>query len=146
VSNLYRKSFNSYGEEVYVDAGHDFTGFPMNGIWCVYKGSHSGIIPLTDVTKMPIFAMDYLSHKNELLDAFNDRIDKNGGKGISLNEMAEVSALFFANQLEKNIQLMGSENMKDIYEYKKMIRNMLNSLNSLEIVDKIIENKISKEK
>lgn len=92
---LYKKVGKRYKE-----VGTEFTGFPADGIWFVKDGSNSLMIHLDDIKEnMPIMQLDYLKHKNNLVNYVMDNIkDK-----YSINDICNWACEYFAKVADGEI-------------------------------------------
>ena len=52
----------------YVEIGMEFTGFPSDGIWLVQDGRNSQTCLIGAKERVPVFALNYRKHVNELCD------------------------------------------------------------------------------
>ena len=91
MSDLYRKKDNGRYEKV----GHEFTGFPANGIWVVEDGKQSCIRQFKEpVPAMPTPALlSYLILQEELTKEIGDKWAKTP---LSKSDIAKIACEFFA--------------------------------------------------
>lgn len=106
-TQYYQKKGNKY-----VPAGHEFTGWPANGIWIVEDAKQSLMRKLKDPSETPdVLLVDYLTHQEQLTNHFLDCIDKSPEKrGLSLRDMAEEACVYFAEMAMK-------KHREDIFEF-----------------------------
>lgn len=77
----------------YVPIGYGFTGFPADGIWLVQDGTSSMRCLIGSKERVPMFALNYRIHADELCSYINKRFD---GKPRSRMDEAVAACDFFA--------------------------------------------------
>ena len=83
----------------YKSIGHEFIGFPANGIWLVQDGSQNCLLQLSDIPKVP---HGYLSTAQYMEECMNKMFEKIDAKEIkSIYDVAEAAAMFYAEKLEE---------------------------------------------
>ncbi len=77
-------------------AGHEFTGFPSNGIWLVEDGKQNCIIPVDSIPEMPSPTLiSYMQFQDELQNKITE-IWKD--KALSQRDLAIIACEFFAQK------------------------------------------------
>lgn len=94
------------GREVYIKEGrrykpigHEFTGFPMDGIWLVQDGSQSCIVRLCDVPKMEKRFPELAMFESDCATYIMEKAKEEGT--YSILGVARWAAEFYASKLGK---------------------------------------------
>jgi len=81
----------------YVEIGHEFTGFPANGIWMVEDGRNNCIIRIEEINhNTPLRLFNYRKHQ----DAILEKVMKTSNG--SMVDIVEKCCDYFAELSEKN--------------------------------------------
>lgn len=83
----------------YIDIGMEFRGFPSDGIFLVQDGRSNMTCLIGSKESVPIFALNYRLHQNDLCRKIQETIKKQNGM-ISLMDEAKVACDFFAKKAE----------------------------------------------
>jgi hypothetical protein len=81
----------------YKPMGHEWRGFPMDGIWLVQDGKCSMSCLIGSKERVPMFALHYRVHEQELCKRLQERMNK----PLSLIDEARLCCDFFAEIAEK---------------------------------------------
>lgn len=82
----------------YTEIGYDWTGFPMDGIWLVQNGCNNMACLIGSKERVPIFALNYRVHEQELCKRIQDSMKRGG---LSLMDEARLACDFFSEIAEK---------------------------------------------
>jgi len=82
----------------YKPIGHEFTGFPVDGIWLVQDGSNNCIVRLCDVPTTPKRYPELALYKDECSAYITEKAKEEGSYSISL--VSKWAAEFYARKLE----------------------------------------------
>jgi hypothetical protein len=92
-NEVYRKKPNGRYECI----GHEWTGFPANGIWLVKDGSHNCLIQLKDLCEKPKKYLELAEFQDECANYIREKADRNGG--YSIYEVSQWAAEFYSEVL-----------------------------------------------
>ncbi len=94
----------SEGREVYVKVGkrykpigHEFTGFPIDGVWLVQDGSQNCIVRMCDVPNTPHRYPELAMHETDCMVHIMNRAKEEGS--YSILGLAQWAAEFYAHKL-----------------------------------------------
>ena len=82
----------------YKPLGHQWRGFPTDGIWLVQDGKCNMSCLIGIKEQVPIFALNYRLHEQDLCQLIQESL-KNGG--LSLMDEARLCCDYFAEIAEK---------------------------------------------
>jgi hypothetical protein len=95
-----RSAKNPFGDEVYkkvggryIPVGHEWRGFPADGIWLVSDGKSNMTCLIGLKEKVPVFALNYLLHEDALCRLIQDSMKKGG---LSFMDEARLCCIYFA--------------------------------------------------
>lgn len=91
----------------YVDIGFSWNGFASDGIWLVQDGKSNMTCLIGSKESVPIFALNYRLHQNDLCSKIQSVIKAKNGR-ISLMDEAVVACDYFAVVAEK-LKLKGDK-------------------------------------
>jgi len=83
----------------YKAIGHEFTGFPVDGIWLVQDGSNNCIVRLCEVPKMEKRYPEIAMYENDCMVYIMNRAKEE--KTYSIIGLARWAAEFYAQKLGK---------------------------------------------
>lgn len=78
--------------------GHQWSGFPADGIWLVQDGQKAMSCLIGSKEKVPMFALNYRIHEHELCKVIQNSMKKGG---LSLIDEARLCCDFFAKKAEE---------------------------------------------
>jgi hypothetical protein len=81
----------------YKPIGHEFTGFPVDGVWLVQDGSQNCIVRLCDVPKTPRRYPEIAIYENECATYMMEKAKEEGT--YSILGLARWAAEFYAMKI-----------------------------------------------
>lgn len=78
--------------------GHEWTGFPSDGIWLVQDGKSNMSCLIGLKEKVSVHALPFRMHKNELANLIQKEW---ANKSMSINDVAKLCCDFFAEKVKK---------------------------------------------
>lgn len=83
----------------YIEVGHEFTGFPSDGIWLVQDGRNSRTLIIGAKEQVPVFALNYRQYVNDLCKLIQSSRKE---KPRSLFDEMMLICDFFAGKANEN--------------------------------------------
>ncbi len=96
----------------YKSIGHEFTGFPVDGIWLVQDGSQNCIVRLCDVPTTPHRYPELAMHENDCMVYLMERAKEKGT--YSILGLAQWAAEFYAVKLGEEKEESAADIQKKI--------------------------------
>jgi hypothetical protein len=100
---VYRKKSNGRYESI----GHEWSGFPADGIWFVKDGTQNCMIYLNDIGKKPKHLLELAQYQDDCTAYISDKMRDEGQYSVA--DLAKWAAEFYAQKLdvieeEKNVR------------------------------------------
>ena len=88
----------------YIPVGYDWHGFPMDGVWLVQDGKCSMSCLIGAKERVPIFALNYRLHEQDLCKRIQERHKEAAPRGLSLMDEARLCCDYFAEIAESTVK------------------------------------------